>query len=193
MKLIELITVCIIARLVLKRSNALKPADFCKLPNKRCIGFIDKYLKYSKSCELIKCQGIYSYPCTDHLCTLDRKYCDVFMNLRFLSLAYDRLKEKYYKLNTNFKQCSFAAYKFDSNDVCVSGKNCLIRDNRSGQYIKTFDCQCVSRLSYKCGSNYCSLHNHACHAFNSLNITSIQLKLCGNDEQIVQHRNFIYF
>lgn len=197
MKFMILIYILFVESAFISSANALKPADFCKLPKKRCTGYLDKYLHYTQSCEEFICQGIYSYPCTDRMCTLDKRYCDVFLNLKLLAPIYTRLNAKYVSLNKNLKECPFATYTFHVSDACLNGRNCYARDGVSNsgggrRSLKNVICPCSGKLGYKCGSNYCTLHNQACHALNLLNNT-VHLKDCGNDEQIIQHRNFIYF
>lgn len=185
--------------LIIQSVAMLKPADFCKISKQLCIGQMNVYYQYSEKCEQFKCKGLYSYPCTSTLCTIDKKYCDVYTTLNLLSKSFDRFKDKLYKLNKSFKECPFSTYSLEQKDVCLNGKSCIWKDHlaassRIGNYksFKNVTCPCVGKMSYKCGEQYCALHSLACYAVLAA-LNTFRFNKCGNDDFVIERKNFLYF
>ena len=99
-------------------------------------------------------------------------------------------KMKHQMFNKDIQICKEKNYKFNSNDFCQTGLNCIekiIKPTEVGYNydIKKIDCKCPNENSLKC-VKYC--------AEIKINKTLLsKVKKCGNDNVSILRSNFRFF
>jgi hypothetical protein len=189
----------ILILLALNLTTSLLVNDFCIRKQKECKGFYDEKQNYKIKCNLIECYGTQSNQCSNRICSKNVTKCDKYNQLESimkmyleiekiypnLAAKYKEQKNKFYLLNNKIKDCKIKAYKFDSNDYCVNGKNCWTSFGYGLlKTIKQTDCKCLIKLSFKCG-DFCTKNSDSCdYKSNNKNKLS-KINNCGN-----QNTNF---
>jgi len=191
----------IILFVLLKSLNltiGLKSTNLCIIKQQKqlCKGYYDKNQIYKTKCDLIKCFGLFSYECKSNICANNLTECieynkmnsHLYISEKKSKLAMLALKEKSSKLkliNRQMLDCKNVNYKFNSNDFCLSGKNCRqIYCYKYHRMIVGIDCKCPIKQSFKCG-NFCTTDSISCDYFNNNLIKNKEhfskIKQCGND------------
>ena len=157
--------------------------DFCIRKQEKCKGFYDEKQNYKIKCNLVECYGTYSNQCNNlNICSKNITKCDKYNQLESLMKMYLEIeainpkyaskhtgqKKKFYLFKKNIKDWKNKAFRFDSNDFCLSGKNCW-KTTGIGylKTIKKIDCKCPIKLSFKCGE-YCAKDSNACDYYKSI-------------------------
>ena len=175
----------------------LKSNDLCIPKQQECKGFYDEQNNYSIKCT--SCVNKLSHECESEnkYCTKNKTHCNEYKRFYgYLKISIDLIqidpsfndrfkkeKKKLQSFNKMIHACERKIYKFNSNDFCLNGENCIeIRkvikgfgfNYRSHKVSKQIDCKCPAKKSFKCGK-YCTTHSIACDYFTKSNI-----KHCGN-------------
>ena len=121
----------LILALVLHTAVAMKPYNFCKKTNLKCVGSYDHRNVYMEKCELEKCPEQFKYDCGLNVCAKKKLSCkqlnDTKLFIRKMSIPYTKSLEtnKLRKYMANFEACPEAKTYLRPTDVCVSGNNCF--------------------------------------------------------------------
>jgi hypothetical protein len=142
-----------------------------------------------------KCFGLYKYKCEKYLCSKNETECNryklknYYTNLLFkfenFDVEYSKKYEKkkwFEKFNKNIKKCE---YKFEANNFCVNGKNCVekkITPTGYGyQYINyKVKCKCPQEKSFEC-DQYCTTDSTTCDYYKSNKKINKDFAKCGNE------------
>ena len=170
----------------------LNPIDFCSSKQQECKGIYDKNHTYQIKCEPIKCHKPFSYKCGLNICARNKTKCISLTKHHFMNEEENKIK----LFKKNVLECQNQNYNFETNDLCVNGKNCFeINNNLKGfgfnyRKLKTtekIDCKCPRRQNFKCGK-YCSTNSIACDYHKSAKNEKLisQIKGCGNNDRIYE-------
>ena len=176
----------IILSLTFHFSIGIKSTDFCVLKQKECKGYYNENQIYKIECNSIKCHGAFRYDCVSNICTNKVTECSKYkkMNTYFNilntirsidTILYAKNLNQTIKIKTfnhNIKDCNNKIYKFQKNDFCINGKNCLVK-RKIGNifsfnyvYGKTIfrgtECHYPNEQSFKCGK-LCTIDSNACN------------------------------
>lgn len=180
------------ALLSFRQMLSIKQSDFCKIGKPICKGFLESN-NYKESCEKMKCDGIYKFTCLNGLCSKDKNQCDIYKNLNFLTRPIAEFKFNRIKFIRNLKDCLNTVYNFKQNDVCVTEKNCYYREvftrlSRVNNFesLVQKSCECRGLYNFKCGENFCAIHSYACEMFTASKMNFVNMKSCGNGNQLTQ-------
>jgi len=209
--------ILIILLLGLHLAFGLKSANFCKIKQKECQGSYDEKQKYEIKCDLIKCFDTFKYDCGLNVCSSNMTECNEHKKLvlnekkltRLDHSANSIIRFKYIKELLKFKIfkkeiqfCEKKIYKFNSNDFCQTGLNCIekiIKPTKVGYNydIKKIDCKCPNENSLKY-VKYCAKNSNACDYLQQkeikINKTLLsKVKKCGNDNVSILRSNFRFF
>lgn len=179
--------------LAIKDGKCIKQSDFCKIGKPVCRGTYDFNNNYKETCEKMKCEGDYKYSCLNGLCSTEKQHCDVYKNLNFLTRPQNEIKFNRVKFVRNVRNCQSSLHDFKLTDICISENNCYFREvftrlSRVSNFenLVKKQCECRGLYSYKCGDEFCAMHNYACDMFNEYKNRSLNLKKCGNGNQFTQ-------
>ena len=86
----------------------------------------------------------------------------------------------------NIQVCNYKIYKFDQNDFCVNGQNCVekfVSPTALGyNYVKRkIVCKCPNEKEFKCGK-YCTKDSIACDLFKLNKTLFVNINKCGNND-----------
>ncbi len=151
----------------------LKSIDFCTSKQQEC------NQNYQIKCEPIKCHEPFSFNCGFNICARNKTKCISLTRQHFANEEENKIK----LFKKNVLECRNQDHKFETNDFCVNGQNCkIIKDLRFHKMFKKTDCQCPSKLSFKC-DKYCALNSFACDYYKSNENNKAHFKTikdCGN-------------
>ena len=195
--------ILIICLLKLHLALALKSANFCTLKQKVCKGYYDTKQKYQTKCDLIECSDeTFSLKCSKDICSNNKTECNRYKKLNsnmYILIGKQaalnpKMTDQYLEerkslqiFNKNIQVCNYKIYKFDQNDFCVNGVNCVEKIISSFglgyNYVnKKIDCKCPNEKSFKC-AKFCTKDSIACDysKSNNNNKTFIaNVKNCDN-------------
>jgi hypothetical protein len=140
------------------------------------------------------CSDIFPYECDEQHCSMNKLTCTNFGSLNFVirrmqaSPNYEAQLKKFKLFKSQIEECTAKAYKWNSNDVCMTPNRCFEKRRlpiRTGDtYImKQVQCTCIKKHSFKClGISVCAQHKTACDILtakvNSNNTAKIKIKYC---------------
>ncbi len=172
---------------------SLESTDFCKLEQKVCKGHYDVKQNYQIKCGLNDCPEKFSIKCSINICSNNKTECKVLKQLNsyvnYVLGKQDKINPKIEERNKFIKHtqvCENKIYKYDSNDFCFAGMNCIKRfvslSGMGYNYVnKKIDCKCPNEYSFKCGK-YCTIDSNACDHYksNENKILFTKINKCSN-------------
>ena len=183
----------VILLLVLHSTLSLKQTDLCVLKQQVCKAHYDEQQYYQTKCNLIKCHGTFNFKCNSNICTRNKVKCTEYNHMMLsmkssfhITSIFAPKINHWNSFNKNIKECQIQAYKFDSSDFCINGKQCIVINlgkNMFDTNQMTVECRCSTpKQNFKCGK-YCASDSIACHYFKQpakLNSAISRIKDCGN-------------
>lgn len=169
---------------------SLNPAELCYNNNSECFGPYSTSNRLNLKCVRLKCIGHYSYDCSNEFCTINKKSCEEYTDLKIMinfflaSNLSSKRTRKYKILIDRVKNCSMKQYAFKKTDVCIRSNKMqkVVIPMRSGDvvYMKNAKAMCSGYNSYECDKEYCSLNELTCIKFKQKKPDGflMNLKLC---------------
>jgi hypothetical protein len=193
--------ILIILLIKLHLALALKSANFCILKQKVCKGYYDTKQNYQTKCDLVECSDE-RFKCSKDICSNNKTECNKYRKLNsnmFILIGKQaalnpKKTDQYFEerkslqiFNKNLQVCKNKIYKFEKNDFCVNGVNCVEKIISSiglgYNYVnKRIYCKCPNEKSFKC-AKYCTKDSSACDysKLNNNNKTFISnINSCNN-------------
>lgn len=105
-----------------------------------------------------KCKGKYYLNCNNNVCAKDRLSCK---NLILFSPNNDN-NNGFKTIRSQIKNC---IEEWNSNGICLISNNCSKTIGYGGRWsiqIKSNECKCSGKYSFKCNGNYCALNKRTC-------------------------------
>ena len=180
---------------IIKEAEMFKTNDFCFITEKHCIGKFGLNKVYKTECKKTKCKGVLSFQCgTDH-CSKNESTCVKLLRFNQMfkvylktSISYYNALKEYNDFHKIIRNCTQTPYEWNSNDVCLNGKNCFFTHlnsmSLSGKMKVNIpiNCVCQNKYSYRCSKEFCTISKRACDELNSLLVKGkkLSLKHCGN-------------
>ena len=84
------------------------------------------------------------------------------------------INKRYSHLNRSEKSLESSHFDWNTNNVCISGSNCFLKQPFHGQkkinllifgeisLLQSIECPCLGSLSYPCGGDYCTTDENTC-------------------------------
>ena len=190
MKLLFILLSVAVAQL----AAGLKSTDFCKNLKLECSGNYAFSYRYIEKCEKVKCFGTYGYSCRKDLCATNTDDCHALNNIRKLVGSMFKLPndlEKYKKFYNFIKECPTRNFILNTNDVCLTGKNCFfLKGAKFHTNHKSIEivCPCRGTRSYHCGNKYCTTNNLTCDLIKKNTPNTYEFQKCFNDNQLIEKK-----
>ena len=186
---------------------SLKSTSFCRIEINVCQGYYDFKQIYQTKCNLIECSDRFKIKCfNSNICSNDIKECNDYKQLNsnvyiFISKLIgikSKKRDQLEKFNRHIRLCKNNIYKFNTNDFCVNGLNCMdklvsLTSRGNKQANKIVDCKCPNELSFKF-SKYCTKDSIVCDFSFKSNTNTLfnNIKNCGNGN-VTNFRSYIKF
>ena len=176
----------------------MKPFDFCKRTNEKCVGTYDRQNRYAEKCQLDKCPKQFKYYCSVlNVCGNSKLSCTQlnetknFIEAIRIPYTHSHEMNKLKKYMSNFQECPLTQSYLNSVDICMNGRNCFYTKSSKNKSAimsenKPVVCPCPSQNSFHCGDFYCATHSVACHLFISSKIEQKSFRKCLNDNTILK-------
>jgi hypothetical protein len=179
----------------------LENTDFCHVNKKDCKR---GDLEMTKKCMSLKCHGKYPFSCSPDHCSTNETTCRELFNMVYRLKSYNSLKmtvfnekafeqklAEYRRLMKSIKACSIRKYDVSIDDVCLSGSECLLKQDLPLRYgeitiVSSIDCPCQNPFPFTCGK-HCAKNKAKCNEFNlKTKVGKItELGGCANDKKVI--------
>jgi len=187
--------------LMVHGSVGMKPFNFCKKANQKCVGSYNQNNVYEEKCELDKCSSSdqFKYDCGfDSVCARNKLSCrqlnETRMFIKNIDLLYTRIHEmnKFRKYISNFNACPLGKVLLKSNDICLNGQNCFYVEpshDKKRLIKKPIICPCRAQRSYHCGDFYCATNSITCDLMITAKNKDYSFQRCFNDDFVLRPKS----